>query len=76
MFGWEKNIAQSLSHILLIDSKEIVPGFKDKIINGHDIRMLQGRGNDVALIYSFIGHNYLVITTSEEALKEVFRRLI
>ena len=76
MFGWEKNIVQSLSPVLLIDSKEIVPGFKDKVVNSRDARALGGKDGNVALIYSFIGHDYLVITTSEEALKEVFRRLI
>lgn len=49
-------------------------GFIDKEIQNRDVRVLYGANGETALAYSFINDNYLVISSSEEALKEIFRR--
>ena len=49
--------------------------FTDKVINNKDVRVLLNNAGGVELLYSFIDHNTLVITSNEQTLKEIIVRL-
>ncbi len=75
MLKWEKNIAYDLAEIMDINAAgSLKTSFYDKEIKNRDARELEGEDGEPALLYSFINRKYLVITTSEEALAEIFRR--
>lgn len=73
MIKWERTITRDLEEIFSLSPK---PGFdfQDKEIQNHDTRVLNDKDGNPLLIYSFINRNYLVLTTNEEPLKEIFRR--
>ncbi len=70
---WEKNMVEDLSKLLSISNRNDA-SFTDRQIQSRDVRELRNSNNDVVLIYAYINRKYLVITTGEEPLKEIFRR--
>ncbi len=69
---WERTIDQDLEEIFSLSPTS--GDFQDKVIQNHDTRILNDKNGNSVLIYSFINRNYLVLTTNEEPLKEIFRR--
>lgn len=69
---WERTIGQDLEEIFFLSPTS--GDFQDKVIQNHDARILNDKDGNSVLIYSFINRNYLVLTTNEEPLKEIFRR--
>ena len=75
MLKWEKNIVYDLAGFLGIKNIESLKiDFYDKEIKNKDSRVVKDGDGNVVFLYAFINREYLVITTSEEAIKEVFRR--
>lgn len=75
MLKWEKSIVYDLAPIFNIKTAEnLKTSFYDKEIQNRDSRVLEDEDGSPVLLYSFINRKYLVITTREEALKEIFRR--
>lgn len=73
---WEKSMPDDLKEIFGLPSLgSTVKFFYDKEINNHDTRILNDNNGQPILYYSFFNKDYLVITTGEDALKEIFRRL-
>lgn len=76
MVRWEKGIYNDLKELFSL--KEITPVnnvFLDKEIQNHDVRVLADEAGNMVLAYSFFNREYLIITTGEESLKEMYRRL-
>ncbi len=76
MIKWENSIFEDLKPIFGGEGIEINPdGFIDKEIRNTDTRVLYNNEGNPVLIYAFFGKKYLIITTSEDALSQIFRRL-
>ena len=76
MMDWEKNIFDNLK--IFFGEEGVSPdpnGFTDKEIKNTDTRILYDINRNPVLIYAFFSRKYLIITTSEPALKEILRRL-
>ena len=73
MLKWEKSLADDLEAIFPKVSLIGNDSFSDKYIQNHDARVAEKDG-EIDLIYSFIDRKYLIITNSNEALAETFRR--
>jgi cell division protein FtsL len=71
---WEKNMADNFKNIFSLSPAGTGNSFADREIQSRDTRVLTDQNGNVVLIYAFINRKYLVITTGEEPLKEVFRR--
>ncbi len=72
---WERYMAADLQGLFLSQNLNNANNFfEDKVVQNHDTRILNDKDGNSILIYSFINRNYLVITTNEEPLKEIFRR--
>ena len=73
MLKWEKSLTNDLK--ALFPNTDLLgnDSFADKYIQNHDARIAEKNGK-VDLIYSFIDRKYLIITNSQEALAETFRR--
>lgn len=74
MIKWENAIAQELKNVLALEDIDAAAFFEDTEMQNHDARFLRDKNGDIALIYSFVERDYLVVTTGEEPLKEIFRR--
>lgn len=73
MLKWEKSLIDDLEPIFPKTSLIGNDYFADKYIQNHDARIAEKDG-EIDLIYSFADRKYLIITNSQEALSEVFRR--
>lgn len=73
MLKWEKSMAGDLIAIFPDIDLAVNGSFTDKYIQNHDARVLENNG-EIDLVYSFVDRKYLVITNSQEALAEIFRR--
>lgn len=73
MIKWEASMAKDLKPLLGL-SFESLGQFHDIVVENRDARVLKDADGRDILMYSFINKDYLVITTSREALVEVFRR--
>lgn len=73
MLKWEKSLVGDLK--ALFPDADLLgnDSFADKYIQNHDARVAEKDG-EIDLVYSFIDRKYLVITNSQEALAETFRR--
>jgi len=72
---WERFMAMDLQGLFPSPNLNNTNNFfEDKVIQNHDTRILNDKDGNSVLIYSFINRNYLVLTTNEEPLKEIFRR--
>ncbi len=88
MLMWEEYMARDLSPLFvspsskipIIKNKDIAPQilqstFQDKIIENKDARVLYDNLGEIILLYSFVNKQTLIITTSKEALIEIFGRM-
>ena len=73
MLKWEKSLTNDLK--ALFPNTDLLgnDSFADKYIQNHDARIAEKDGK-IDMDYSFIDRKYLVITNSQEALAETFRR--
>ncbi len=81
MLEWEKTIVSDLFGIFHIDisgpNKELFyKPFKDIIIKNKDVRVLYNSSGVDALYYLFANKNTLVISTSQNAIKEIISRIL
>lgn len=74
MIKWEEGILEDLNGLFSLENIDYGKGFEDKEIQNKDTRVLKDKNGNLVLIYSFINQKYLVITTGEEPLIEIFRR--
>lgn len=75
MIKWEGTMANDLSEIFFIDKNQVSSfAFSDKEIENRDARLLYDSSGKPVLLYSFINKEYLIIASSEDALREIFRR--
>jgi hypothetical protein len=78
MFEWEKNLPADIFPIFnrVSQVKELSQrSWGDRVIKNKDTRVLLDFNGYIALVYSFKDRNTLIITTSEDTLLEVSRRL-
>ena len=75
---WEKDMWQSFSQFLEADDVKNINKFSfgDEIIRNHDSRILKNKENRSILAYAIFNKQFLVITTSREALSIMLQRLI
>lgn len=75
MMRWERDMVADFKKIFPLETQSFKDlSFKDKEIKNQDARVLYDEGGEPVLMYSFFNRNYLIITTGEDALKEIFRR--
>lgn len=76
MLRWENtSIAPDFKKIFSIGyESEIRPVFIDREIKNHDARVLNNKEGIPVLMYSILNNKYLIITTGQDALEEIFRR--
>lgn len=78
MLSWEKDMWQSFSQFL--DKEDIKNinrfSFVDEILKNHDSRILKNQERRGILAYAIFNKQFVVITTSKEALSIVLQRLI
>ncbi len=75
MLKWERTMADDFKNIFAFENQDnLEDSFEDREIQNHDARVLSDKNGVSVLFYSFINKDYLVITTSEEALLEIYRR--
>ncbi len=83
MLTWEKDMIEDLKTIFTTEnpifSSENLRStsfkFKDVVINNKDTRAILDGGGKIIFVYAFADKNTIVITTSREALQEIFNRL-
>lgn len=76
MLEWEKYIYEDLEKILNLQTKnKVKDSFYDIEIRNNDVRVFDDVEGNHVLYYSIVNRKYLIITSNENALKEVFRRL-
>ncbi|MFH0845965.1 MAG: hypothetical protein V1851_01020 [Patescibacteria group bacterium] len=83
MLAWEKDMIEDLRNIFVNDNplfsnenlRNTSFSFKDVIINNKDTRSVLDGGGKIIFTYAFADKNTIVITTSKEALQEIFNRL-
>lgn len=81
MLDWEKTLASDVVSLFELDTKETKlqleeKKWKDLIINNKDSRILKNENNKIILYYLFNNKNNLIITDSEDTLKEIITKLI
>lgn len=75
MIRWERDMLADFKKIFPIETQSLKDmSFMDKEIKNQDARVLYDEAGEPVLMYSFFNRNYLIITTGEDALKEIFRR--
>ncbi len=74
MIGWENKIADDLGKIWPVKKVTASDKFKDQTAENHDLRQLNDADGNLVLVYSFLNRDTLAITTSEEAMNEIFKR--
>jgi hypothetical protein len=73
MLEWESTMVQNLEP--LTGAQITTSGFQDRVIQNKDTREIMATNGNVALVYSFIDKNNIVIAEDEETLAEITRRL-
>lgn len=78
LFNWEKTIWQDFKPFLQTeDIKNISQfAFADDLIKNNDARVLKNSQGKIILGYSIFNHQYVIISTSREALSTILDRLI
>ena len=72
---WEETMANDLENILNIKNPAtLINSFSDKEIRNRDARVLSDQDGNPAVLYSFINREYLVISSGEDAMREIIRR--
>ncbi|MBU3925937.1 hypothetical protein KJ763_02090 [Patescibacteria group bacterium] len=76
MIRWEIiSFVSDFKNIFSVDyNSGSKPIFIDKDIKNHDARVLINEEGRSVLMYSILNKKYLIITTSQDALEEIFRR--
>lgn len=75
MIKWENSLVQDFSPLFEINSNSgLDTFFQDKELKNKDVRIVYNEENEPIFLYSFINRNYLIITTSQVSLEEIFRR--
>ncbi|MEI6528368.1 MAG: hypothetical protein WCO10_01705 [bacterium] len=82
MLQWEKNIRSDLATIFSLPTETVsltsqtnTKGFEDKVVANNDTRILKDNYGQTILLYSIIGKDTIIISTSEVSFKEVLARL-
>lgn len=85
MLSWEKDIVRDLGKVLLFPETEAAYRarvletkntlFVDEVISNKDVRVARDKDGTVFLLYGFLDTETLVITTSEEAFREIIDRV-
>lgn len=73
---WEKTIAYDLEPIFGRNSGTTTPitaEFKDRLIENRDVRAIGEEGKDL-FFYTILDQNIVIITSKDEALRELLRR--
>jgi len=81
MLLWEKTLLEDLFFLFNINisrSSSYIFGktWSDIIVNNKDARVIYGENGEGMLYYVFANKNSFVITSSQEALKEIIERII
>lgn len=80
MNEWEKDIVEGLLYpfdIKADDDNELLNrAMQDKTIKNHPARILVDKTGKIVLIYGFVGSEYVVISTNEDAYGETVSRLL
>lgn len=78
MLSWEKDIWQSFSQFLNGEDIRNIKQFffKDEIIRNHDSRILTNTENKSILAYAIFNKQFVIVSTSREALSIMLQRLI
>ena len=76
MLRWEKTIGKEFEKYFGFEGEDYDKNiFYDIEISNNDVRVLSSMNDNSVIMYSFINREYLVITTNENTLKEMLRRL-
>ena len=80
MQAWENKILYDLHGFLGVDISPdtnylFTKNFEDGVIQNKNARILYDKDGNIVLMYVFIDNNYIVVTKSEEAVKEIILRL-
>lgn len=80
MNEWEKDIVEDLLYpfdIKADDDNELLNrSMQDKTVKNHPARILVGKTGKIVLIYGYVGGEYVVISTNEDAYGESVSRLL
>lgn len=81
MINWEPTILSSMFNLFSINVSSGSVGifetpWQDKIVLNKDARVLKNENTGELMYYMFIDKNKLIITDSEEAIKEIIQRLV
>ena len=81
MLGWEGKMLADISPIFIVAENFSTPPvprdrFEDLIVKSRDTRVLKDTDGNILILYSFIENDYLVITTTEEAFREIVNRYL
>ncbi len=87
LIKWEKDLFRDLQNILVADKNaKVLPPFfgstatgfryqfEDGAIQSKDIRIARDANNNPVILYGFLDQEYVLITTSGEAFREIFSR--
>ncbi len=77
MFAWESNLAQKFMPLLngrALTTAENKP-FKSGLIKNKDVRVLKTADDKLLIVYSFIDHETILITTNEYTVEEITKRV-
>lgn len=87
MLAWEQDIERDLKEIFIKPNQKTIEEatttgavlnlrrkFTDRVIVNRDTRLIEENG-ETLLLYSFVSTDTIVITTNENTLKEIIRRL-
>jgi len=84
MIAWEPFMNADLAPLfgqkleeepLAIVSPTMPSPFVDLVINNKDARVLYDEFGNIVLLYAFVDRNTIIITTTEEAFLEIFKRM-
>lgn len=77
-FNWERTIWQDFKPFLRAEDVKNISqfSFKDYVIKNNDARVLKNGGARIVLGYSIFNKQYVIISTSREALSTILARFI
>jgi hypothetical protein len=80
MNEWEKDMVEDLLYSFDIkadnDNELLNRSMQDKTVKNHPARILIDKTSKIVLIYGFVGSEYVVISTNEDAYAESVSRLL
>jgi hypothetical protein len=75
MFAWENTLPFDFYNLFGLETMESYGTFRDSIVDGKDVRVLESVGGKTILIYSFPDENTAVITTNEATFIKILSGL-